>query len=218
MREKEKVEIERRRQAEAFQHKTTPEQTRRIEELTTDFAAVWSAPTIGNAERKRMLALMVEDVTLTRAGHSVSVQLRMRGGKAVELEPVKLHRPGDRVAKTPSATVAEVARLTSDMPDKAIAEELNRRGFMTCHGKPLTGQSIASLRHYHGLSSHLQLRQQALHDQGWSTAGEISATLGIGVRALRARSYRGTWVERKTFTIGQRSFSMYRLSCANRPG
>ena len=90
----EQAEADRERQSEAFERLMTDEQTRRIEELAWDFATAWESPAHDNADRKRMLALLVEDVTLTRVDRSVSVQLRMRGGKTVELDPVALAGPG----------------------------------------------------------------------------------------------------------------------------
>ena len=205
------AEAERSRLADEFQQTTDEVQRRRIRELSADFAVAWNAPTTGNADRKRMLALLVEDATLIRSGYSVSIQLRMRGGRALELDPVDLLRPGGGVRSTPAETVAEVGRLTESMGDKAIAGQLNRRGMLNCGDKPWTRESVASLRHYHGLPSHLRRLQKAKREQGWSTAEEISKALGISVRALRERSRRGTWVERHTFTIGTRPFSMYRL-------
>ena len=216
LRKLDEAEAERSRLADEFQKTTDEVQRRRIRELSADFAVAWNAPTTGNADRKRMLALLVEDATLIRSGYSVAIQLRMRGGRALELDPVELLRPGVGVRNTPAETVAEVGRLTESMGDKAIAVELNRRGTLNCGDKPWTRQSIASLRHYHGLPSHLRRLQQAKREQGWSTAEEISKVLGTSVKAMRERSRRGTWVERHAFTIGTRTFSMYRLLDAAR--
>ena len=207
----EQAEAERSRHSEAFGCLMTEEQARRIKELARDFAAAWRSPAHDNAGRKRMLALLVEDVTLTRVDRSVSVQLRMRGGRTVELDPVTLAGPGNLSSRTPPETVAEIARLTAVMGDRDIAENLNRRGFTGSHGKPMTRMAVVSLRHYLGMPSHLTRKQQELRERGWHTAGELSAELGIPVRALRARGERGASVERTTFTIGSRALSMYRV-------
>jgi len=205
------AEDERNRLADEFRQTEDEVQRRRIRELSADFAIVWNAPATGHADRKRMLALLIEDVTLTRGGYSVRIRLRMRGGRAVELDPVELLRPGGGTPRTPPETVAEVNRLGDSMDDTAIAEELNRRGMLNCGGKLWTRQSVSSLRSYHGIPSHLRRLQQAKRELGWSTAGEIAEVLDISVRALRERSRRGTWVERHAFNIGVRTFSMYRL-------
>ncbi len=211
LRKPDEAEAGRNRLADEFRQTTDEVRRRRIRELSADFAVAWNAPTTGNADRKRMPALLVEDATLIRSGYSVSIQLRMRGGRALELDPVELLRPGGGVRRTPAETVAEVGRLAESMGDKAIAVELNRRGMLNCGDKPWTRGSVASLRHYHGLPSRLRRLQQAKREQGWSTAEEISKVLGTSVRALRERCRRGAWVERHAFTIGTRMFSMYRL-------
>ncbi len=208
----EQAEAERTRHAEVFGRVMTDEQTRRIENLARDFATAWESPAHDNADRKRMLALLVEDVTLTRMDRSVSIQLRMRGGKTVELEPVTLAGPGNLASRTPQKTVAEITRLTADMGDRDIAETLNQRGFTGSRGKPLTRMTVASLRSYLGLPSHLTRQRQALREQGWHTAGELGAELGIPPRTVQDRGHRGdSGVERTTFAIGTRTFSMYRM-------
>ena len=210
LRELEDAKTERRQHREHFESQGTAEQVSRLRDLSEDFARAWYASTTGPADRKRLLAQLVEDTTLTRTDYSVLIQLRMRGGRTVELEPVTLNRPGNYTIKTPPKVLAEVRRLITTMPDEAVAEHLNRQGWSSGNGKLYTRMKVVSLRNYYGVPSHLRCRQQALREHGWYTAEELSPLLGVGVRALRARSYRGTWVERTTFTIGPRSFSMYR--------
>ena len=207
----EKAEDERERQTRAFEQKLSNENASRIRELAQDFAVAWNAKTTENIDRKRMLGLLVEDAMLTRTGHTVSVQLRMRGGKTVELEPVKLLRPGHGVPKAPAETIAEVIRLAGSQHDKAIADELNRRGFKGARGKPMTSFKVTSLRHYLGIPSYLEHRQHVLREEGWSTAAELSTMSGIEVRAVRERAKRGESVERTGFRIGKRPHYMYRL-------
>ena len=76
-------------------------QVERIRELTRDFDQVWNAPETGNADRKRLLGLLIEDATLTRDGYEVKIDLRMRGGRALTLETVHLPRPIAQLRKTP---------------------------------------------------------------------------------------------------------------------
>ena len=83
----EQAEAERERHAKIFGRVKTDEQSRRIKSLARDFATAWESQAHENADRKWMLALSVEDVTLTRMDRFVSIQLRMRAGKTVELEP-----------------------------------------------------------------------------------------------------------------------------------
>ena len=56
--------------------------------LTSDFSLVWYAPETDNTERKRLLAHLIEDATLTRKEYLVRLGMRLRGGKQWTLEPV----------------------------------------------------------------------------------------------------------------------------------
>ena len=210
MRIVEKAEQERDKLAKAFECLKTEEQKRRIEELAKDFAEVWSSPAQDNVDRKRMLALLVEDVTLTRTGQLVAIQLRMRGGKTVELEPVALAGPGNLGWKTPPETVAEIERLSEVMDDNEIAATLNQSGFTGSMGKPLIRAAVTSIRHNRGIPGLMERRIQALREQGWYTPQELSEKVGISARTLLERSRRGVSYERNLITISTRQFSMIR--------
>ena len=57
---------EREQLGKAHQRAISAEQDQRIMDLARDFGRVWNAPTTSNVDRKRLLALLVEDATLTR--------------------------------------------------------------------------------------------------------------------------------------------------------
>ena len=71
LRELEEATREREQRRTARDEELSARQVRRMEELAADFARVWDAPATGNADRKRLLRLLVEDVTLTRDGYEV---------------------------------------------------------------------------------------------------------------------------------------------------
>ena len=83
---------EREQLAKAHERTMSAEQDERIMELARDFGRVWNAPTTSSVDRKRLLALLVEDATLTREGYRATVGLRLRGGKTHTLQ-VDLPRP-----------------------------------------------------------------------------------------------------------------------------
>jgi len=55
------------------------QERQRILALATDFPAVWRDPNTPHRERKRMLALLIEDVTLVKQ-REITVAVRFRGG------------------------------------------------------------------------------------------------------------------------------------------
>ena len=59
----------------------------RLRTLTTDFHELWADPATANRERKRMLAHIIEDVTLLKLpGEGITkIQVRFKGGKTETL-------------------------------------------------------------------------------------------------------------------------------------
>jgi hypothetical protein len=58
----------------------------RIAALASDFPRVWKDPRTSARERKRMLRLLVEDVTLARDEELIHVHIRWKGGATTSLE------------------------------------------------------------------------------------------------------------------------------------
>ena len=76
------------------------QERQRVLALAADFPAVWRAPTTSQRERKRMLALLIEDVTLIKQRH-ITVAVRFGGGhdhvhiaSPVDGRAVTRHGPG----------------------------------------------------------------------------------------------------------------------------
>jgi hypothetical protein len=52
----------------------------RILALATDFPRLWHDPHTPDRERKRMVRLLMDDVTLIKAGDGLTAHVRFRGG------------------------------------------------------------------------------------------------------------------------------------------
>ncbi len=195
------------------------EQEQRLLELATDFGKVWNASATGNADRKRMLALLVEDATLTREGYLAHVGLRLRGGRALALAPVDLPRRRSAVVRrhASDAALRELEGLLREGADDAgMAEELNRRGYRDSRGDPFTRRCVFAIRGRLQWPSTIDLQRERLREQGYLEATELGARLGIDPETLRARSRRGSCeIVAQRFTVGKRSFSMYKLLSDN---
>ena len=50
----------------------------------TDFPRLWNDPVTANRERKRMIRLLIEDITI-RKGEQVQLDIRFRGGMSKTL-------------------------------------------------------------------------------------------------------------------------------------
>lgn len=156
----------------------SPEQRERVATLAADFSAVWNAPTTSDLDRKRILRLLVEDVTLRRDDREVSVHVRFRGGATRSLH-LPLPMPSWKTWLTPAETVAEVDRLLDQHTDAEVAAILNERGFRSGQGRPFHSKLVHQIRQSYGLKS----RYDRLREQGMLTVTEV---------ARRARVSRST--------------------------
>ena len=143
---------------------------------------VWKAPATGNADRKRLLGLLIEDVTLTRQGYRARIELRLRGGKCWSLGHVDLPKPRSKVVRrhASDAVLLELrAMLREGTNDKTAAAQLNRRGHRDSRGDAFTRRTVYSIRKRLGWRSGLEHRRERLRERGYADAPELAAQLGV---------------------------------------
>lgn len=183
--------------------------------MANDFGKVWKADATGNDDRKRLLALLVEDVTLMRDGYQAQVSLRLRGGRTVTLEPVDLPRPRATVVRRHASdtVLCELEEMVCEGAfDDIAAEELNRRGHRDSRGDPFTRRSVYTIRKRMRWPSAIERNRQQLRERGYMDAKELGDKLGIDPASLRMRVIRGDRaIQASGFRVGKRTFSMYKL-------
>ena len=84
----------------------------RIRALAADFPRIWNDDRTGAVERKRMLGLLIEDVTLL-VDDQVHIHVRWRGGRTQSLAAAR-PRPMSAVRKTTAEIVALIDELPGD--------------------------------------------------------------------------------------------------------
>ena len=157
----------------------------RIHALVSDLPRVWNDPRTPARERKRILRLLVEDVTLIRA-QTVQLHIRWKGGATTSLEhPLPLSAPDLR--RTSAAVVELVRALATEQTDRQIAETLNARWLRTGTGQFFTRLRVRRIREAYGIRSLAQHKCEA----GWHTAAEISAQLRIHPSTLKRYAREG---------------------------
>ena len=155
----------------------------RLLAMTTDFKRLWSDPSTPNRERKRMLAYLIEDVTLMKlpADGTTKVHVRFRGGQTTTLTTVNPKASCEKV-KTPSEIVGLVDQLLDDHVYDEIADVLNARGLHPGGaawpgrgGARFTAARVQYLVHAYGLRP----RFDRLRARGLLTKSELAGRLGI---------------------------------------
>jgi len=139
----------------AFEQKVmravTAEQKRQILKLAGDFPQLWSAPTTAPRDRKRIVRLLVRDITVTRGPDRRDVRLNVRwqGG---EIETIQVRMPPKRsdAVRCPSQCVERIRELAIDHHDDEIETLLRDEGYSSAMtGKPMTRGGIKWLRYKH---------------------------------------------------------------------
>jgi DNA invertase Pin-like site-specific DNA recombinase len=164
-------EYERRRDADRLA--VDDGERQRILALATDFPAVWNDPKTPLRERKRMLGLLIEDVTLIKQ-REITVAVRFRGGAATTLTlPRPLTAPQLRATHEPVRR--QLDALLDEYTDAQAARILNEQEMRTGAGDPFDTVSVKWLRY----SAKIKSLKERLLDAGWLTVKQVSARLGL---------------------------------------
>jgi len=166
------------RQCQADQLKISTVQREQVFALATNFPQLWNDPSTADRERKRMVRLLIEDVTI-RKGEQVQMDVRFRGGMSKTL---MLPRPLSYCEshKQNPAMVAEMDRLLNDYNYADVARILNENGFKTGDGLPLTSTIVGYVRTAYGLKS----RFDRLRERGMLTTSEIAKACGVSTNTI----------------------------------
>lgn len=151
---------------------------RQILELAEQFPRIWADPRVDVRERKRIVRLLVADVTLIKA-ETITAHVRLPGGATRTLQ---LDRPLPiaQIRKFKPELVAEVDRLLDKHCDREISEFFNQQGLRTWEGEPFNLKKIAHIRTAYNLPS----RRQRLRDRGMLTTEEVAKRFGVSQTAV----------------------------------
>jgi len=108
--------------------------------LASDFPRLWRDPRTEMKEKKRMLRLLIEDVTLIK-GDALHVDVRFVGGATRSLD-LPLPKSCMELRTTDAEVVKEIDRLIDTYTDGEIADVLNERGVRTVVTTPWTAARI----------------------------------------------------------------------------
>jgi len=153
--------------------------------LATDFPRLWHDPRTQMKDKKRMLRLLIEDVTLTK-GDALHVDLRFAGGATHSLD-LPLPKSCIELRTTDAEVVKEIDRLIDTYTDGEIADLLNERGVRTVVTTPWTGARIGRLRKTYNLID----RRTRLLAQGFLTPEKVAARYDVVVSTVHVWRRRG---------------------------
>ena len=128
-------------------HVATPKQKAQVLALAKDLPRLWHASTTRSKDRKRMLRLLIKDITVERPANQkqLLVHIRWQGGACSDVTVQLPLNIADRV-RYPSGVVDRIRELAHSLPDREIADQFNREGQLSAKGQPYTVKIIQWIR------------------------------------------------------------------------
>ncbi len=150
------------------------EQKSKVFALLSDFSQLWNDPATPARERKRVVRLLIEDVTFHRDGQQVNAHVRFKGGAAKTLT-LTVPRSAAELYRADPEVIRDIDRLLDHHPESEIAKQFNNRGLVPSRGGSFTMSTVRQIR----LCYKLKCRFDRLRDRGLLRARELGKKLGV---------------------------------------
>ena len=180
------------------------EEREKILALATDFPRLWNDAGTQCREKKRMLRLLIEDVTLTRnADRTIVVDVRFKGGATKSL-----HLPAPvlvwELNRTSKALIDLIDTLLDEHTDAEIADIFNSEGKTSATGLMFSPVVVGTIRRRAGLKSWYE----RLREQDLLTLREAATKLDISTKTVRQWAGAGIM---KTYRFNDKNSHLYEL-------
>lgn len=176
-------ELNRQRQQQGLE--LTEGQKGQLLALAKDLPQLWKSPSTSGQDRKRMLRLLIKDITVERpvAERKALLHLRWQGG-AVEDLSADIPLPAPDKVRYPQGIVDRVRALASSLIDPQIAAALNQERVLSARGKSFTASMIKWIRYRHAIPAPSLKQPEEL------TVGEVARRFSVGREVVYY------WIER----------------------
>jgi len=141
--------------------------------ITKDFARIWGSQNVSFKDKKRMLRLLIEDVTIENSGKKVIANIRFKAGAPKTLS-IEKKLPICEVRKTRKDIIRRVDELTENYTPSEIADILNKKGYRAWNGNLFNLRTISRIIRTYGIKD----RYRRLRDNGCLSLKEKMAETG----------------------------------------
>lgn len=155
--------------------------------LGKDLPRLWRSKTTQAKDRKRILRLLIKDITVKRVEgeRQVKLQIRWQGG-ASEAITVEIPPSAPDRWRHSSQIVERVRELAKTLTDKQIAAQFHEEGLKSTKGNEYTASGIAWIRYQHCIAAPQLKRPDEL------TVKELAAKFDVSANVIYY------WIDRKT--------------------
>ena len=167
----------------------TDEQKKDLLSLAKDLPSLWGSHTTRDKDRKRILRLLIKDVTLEKLPEKKAVlHLRWQGGACEDI-PVAVPPSYCDQIRYPRQIVDRVRALAQNLPDGQVASQLNKEGLSSAKGARFTRSIVAWIRYTHRIPAPV------LRQPGEFTVNQIAEKFGVSLHVVYY------WIERKVVSV-----------------
>jgi DNA invertase Pin-like site-specific DNA recombinase len=155
-------------------HQLDQAQRERVRALAADLPALWNNPATPMRERKRLIRLLITDVTLNRGAHHITANVRLPGGQHHTLT-IPIPMAGWHKTRTPQATLTVLGNLLATHTNSQAAAALNAAGLTDGAGRPFTTDRVR----YHCYFYNIPTLAQRCQATGMLSLDQIAADLDV---------------------------------------
>ena len=156
--------------------------------LARDLPRLWHAPATSSKDKKRILQLLIDDITVEKPERYVALlHVRWQGGICEDLK-LELPRPSGERWRHSESLVKKVRKLAEENSDAEIAAQLNAEGLISAKGNPFTRSSVSWIRHKHKIPPAEKKKADEL------TVKEVAKRFDVSPNVVYY------WIERKIIT------------------
>jgi hypothetical protein len=150
----------------------TDRQREQILALADDLPRLWGAETTPAKEKKRILRLLLKDITVEKeaGGGGATLHVRWRGGAC---EDLPARAPSAHRLHYPKDLLARIREMAVGRSDAEIAARLDEEGLRTPHGLRFTKTLIRQTRYHFGITASVDRRP------GEMSVPELADRLGV---------------------------------------
>lgn len=167
----------------------TAQQKAELMKRAQDLPRLWKASTTKTKDRKRILRLLIKDITVEKlpTPKQIVLHLRWQGGACEDI-PITLPPKYCDQLRYPSEIVKKVRKLARSLTDQQIASAFNKKGLKSAKGKPFTFAMIRWIRYKHHIPRPNLKRPEEY------TVKQIVKKFGVSPYVVYY------WIERKVIT------------------
>ena len=164
----------------------TEEQKKELFKLANNLPKLWKASTTSAKDRKRILRLIIKDITVEKKSDPKHLVLHIRWqGGATEDVPVEIPPTYSEQIRYKDNFIDKIRSLAQSYTDKQIAGKLDKEGLRSAKNQCFTGSMIKWIRYKHGIPAPILKRPDEL------TVNQVMAKFSVSRHVVYY------WIERK---------------------